>query len=160
MLTCFLKSGKFVPQNIGYILGLLDISKDPVFSTIFDNLPKDCVSDKEVSEEQSYFMQHVNDFSMQLTLYQESVQQYKNLFVVDSAWSVSSVVKLAEDKYVTHIFLVGLNVKQIACNINRLFSYHYTCIDCIVEENSGVLLLELRTMIMNVYMHNFNYTKS
>ena len=86
-----------------FITGLLDISKDPVFSSIFDNLPKDCGSDRERLEEQSYFMDHVNDLSMQLTLYQECVQQYKNLFVIDSDWSVSSVVKLAEDKYVKNL---------------------------------------------------------
>ena len=85
----------YVP--FGFI-GLKDISTDPSFSTIFDNLPKECASEKEISEEQSYFMQYANDLSMQITFYQQCVHQYKNIFLVDANWSVSSMVKLADDK--------------------------------------------------------------
>ena len=43
-------------------------------------------------------MDHVDSLSMHLTIYQDSIAQYKNLFMMDTDWSVSSIVKLAEDK--------------------------------------------------------------
>ncbi|CAH1788258.1 unnamed protein product [Owenia fusiformis] len=90
--------------------GMLDITSDPVFSTIYDKLPKEQPGDTEMAEERRFFMSNVESLSMQLTAFQKSVQQYNNLFVVDSDWIVTSLVKLTEDK-LDHQTYERLNAK-------------------------------------------------
>ncbi|ELU04066.1 hypothetical protein CAPTEDRAFT_159631 [Capitella teleta] len=78
--------------------GLLDISKDPDFSTAFDKLPVDEPGDSDIANECRYFMSHVEELSMQMTVFQNSVHQHENLFLVDSDWLISSIVRVLEDK--------------------------------------------------------------
>lgn len=77
---------------------MLDISKDPDYANAFEKLPKELPGDTEASEEKRFFMQHIDDISMQMSIFQNSVQQYHNLFIVDSDWIISSVVRVLEDR--------------------------------------------------------------
>lgn len=78
--------------------GMLDISKDPDYANVYDNIPVDQPGDVEMAEERRFFMSHVDDLSMQMTLFQKTVKQHRNMFVVDSSWLISSAVRLTEDK--------------------------------------------------------------
>ncbi len=77
---------------------MLDISKDPNYATAYDKLPVEQPGDTEMMEERRFFMSHVDDLSMQMTFFQRSVQQYKNLFVMDSDYLISSIVRILDDK--------------------------------------------------------------
>ena len=84
---------------MAYILiGMLDISKDPDYATAYEQLPTEEPGDTEMAEERRYFMTHVDDLSMEMIFFQKSVQQFKDLFVVDSDWLVTSVVRILDDK--------------------------------------------------------------
>lgn len=76
----------------------MDITKDPDFQGAYDDLPTEMPGDKSFEDEQKFFMHHVNDISLRLTFYQESIHQFKNLFVIDSDWTVSSVLRLMADQ--------------------------------------------------------------
>ena len=77
---------------------MIDVTRDPDYERIYDKLPVEQPGDAEMAEERRYFMQHVEDLSMSMTLFQRSVKQYRNLFVLEPDWIVSSVVRLLEDQ--------------------------------------------------------------
>ena len=52
------------------LLGMLDISKDPDYSKIYERLQQDEPSDTAMLEEMKFFMSHVDDLSMQITMLQ------------------------------------------------------------------------------------------
>lgn len=91
-----------------YFLGLTDITKDPDYASIYDKLPTETPGDQEMAEERKFFMSHVEDLMMQMTLYQNNVSHYKDLFLMDSKWAVSSVVKILDDK-LDHVSYERLN---------------------------------------------------
>jgi hypothetical protein len=84
--------------NAGIIIGLMDVTKDPDFVGAYEDLPSETPGDKTFEEERRFFMQHVNDLSLRLTLYQDNIFQFKNLFVIDADWTVSNVVHLMSDQ--------------------------------------------------------------
>ncbi len=43
-------------------------------------------------------MKHVDDLAMQMTLFQRSVMQHRNLFVVNADWSVENTIFLTDDQ--------------------------------------------------------------
>ena len=51
-------------------LGMLDISKDPDYSKIYDKLPRDEPGDTDMLEETRFFMSHVDNLSTQITMLQ------------------------------------------------------------------------------------------
>ena len=77
---------------------MLDVTADPDYSEIYDKLPVDQQGDIEAAEEKRFFMNHVDGLSMQMTLFQSSIQQHRNLFVMDFDYLISSVVHLTEDR--------------------------------------------------------------
>ena len=77
---------------------MLDITEEPDYMAAYKRLPQEQPGDIEAADERRFFMSHVDNMSVQMTLFQRDVQQYKNLFVVDSDWLVSSVVRLLEDQ--------------------------------------------------------------
>lgn len=77
---------------------MIDISRDPDYANAYDKLPKEQPGDSEMADERRFFMSHVDELSMQMTIFQNSVHQYRNLFMVDSDWIINSVVTLLEDK--------------------------------------------------------------
>ncbi|XP_052246071.1 ankyrin and armadillo repeat-containing protein-like isoform X2 [Dreissena polymorpha] len=78
--------------------GLQDITKDPDYATAYDKLPVESSGDTEMAEERRFFMSHADDLTVQMTLFQKHVTHYKDMFVMDSDWVVSSVVKVLDDR--------------------------------------------------------------
>ncbi|GFO42024.1 ankyrin and armadillo repeat-containing protein-like, partial [Plakobranchus ocellatus] len=78
--------------------GLIDITKDPDFAKIYDGLPLEIPGDAEMAEERRFFMSHVENLSMQMTMTQEEVLFYKNIYFVDAHYHVSSVVRLMDNQ--------------------------------------------------------------
>ena len=77
---------------------MLDVTADPDYADIYDKLPLDQPGDIEAAEEKRFFMNNVDGLSMQMTFFQQSVQQHRNLFVMDPDYLLSSVVHLTEDR--------------------------------------------------------------
>ena len=77
---------------------MLDITKDPDYANAYSQLPSELPGDSEMADEKKFFMSHVDSLSMQLTFTQNSIMQHENLFVIDSDWLVSSVVRLTDPK--------------------------------------------------------------
>ena len=89
-------------------LGLIDITKDPDYTETYDKLPVESAGDQEMAEERRFFMSHVEDIVMEMTLFQNNVVHYKDMFVMDCDWTVSSVVKILDDK-LDHVSYERLN---------------------------------------------------
>jgi hypothetical protein len=51
-----------------------------------------------MADELCFFMSHVDDLSVQMSIFQSSMHQHQNLFLVDSDWQISSLVRVLEDK--------------------------------------------------------------
>ena len=49
---------------------MLDISKDPDYRKIYDRIPEEESGDAAMLEEMKFFMSHVDDLSMQITMLQ------------------------------------------------------------------------------------------
>lgn len=77
---------------------MLDITKDPDFAGIYDNMRLFPMSKHDANMDKRLFMQHVSDMNMRLTFRQLSIKQHENLFVVDAGYDVSSLVRTGEDK--------------------------------------------------------------
>lgn len=71
--------------------GLLDISKDPCYSKHFEQMHRKSKDDSQ--EELQVFNKHIDELSMTLTFYQNSVQHYNSMFLIDAKYHVSSGVK-------------------------------------------------------------------
>ena len=80
------------------IVGIVDVTRDPDYTKVYDKLPVEAIGDSEMAEERRFFMSHVEDLMMQMTMYQNKVLHCKDMFVMDSSWVVSSVVKVLDDK--------------------------------------------------------------
>ncbi|XP_077978159.1 ankyrin and armadillo repeat-containing protein-like [Glandiceps talaboti] len=78
--------------------GMLDISKDPDYAGVYDNMKFFPMNEHEALEDKKLFIHHVDDISMQMTLRQNCIQQYHNLFVIDAIYNLTNVVRLGEDK--------------------------------------------------------------
>lgn len=78
--------------------GLIDVTKDPDFAKIYDQLPQVIPGDAEMDDEKRFFMSHVDDLSMHITMSQEECQYYKNLYIVDAKYHVSSVIRLMDNQ--------------------------------------------------------------
>ncbi|OWF40013.1 ankyrin and armadillo repeat-containing protein-like isoform X3 [Mizuhopecten yessoensis] len=90
--------------------GMLDITKDPDYANVYDDLPTEPVNDPEMNEERKFFMSFVEDLSMQMTFFQNHVQQYKDMYISEGDWLVSSVVKVLDDR-INHIGYERINTR-------------------------------------------------
>ena len=86
------------PVALANSLGMINIADDPDYSNVYDDLPQEEAGDSETAEERRFFMSHADDLSMEMTVFQKSVQQHQNLFLLDTDWSISSIVQMTEDK--------------------------------------------------------------
>jgi hypothetical protein len=77
--------------------GIQDVTYDQEYATIFDSLEKEDPDDKDIMEEKNFFMKHVEHLSMQMTFYHNDTFNYKDLYVMDTDWLVSSIVKALDD---------------------------------------------------------------
>ncbi|RUS87780.1 hypothetical protein EGW08_004445 [Elysia chlorotica] len=78
--------------------GLIDITKDPDFAKIYDQLPLEIPGDAEMGEERRFFMSHADNLSMHMTMSQGDALFYKNLYLVDAKYHVASVVRLLDNQ--------------------------------------------------------------
>ncbi|XP_067649055.1 ankyrin and armadillo repeat-containing protein-like [Haliotis asinina] len=78
--------------------GLMDITKDPDYSTAYDNLPVEQPGDTDMIQEGRFFMSHVDELTMRMTFSQNAVSHHKDMYIVDADWAVSSIVKLLDDR--------------------------------------------------------------
>ncbi|CAL1533328.1 unnamed protein product [Lymnaea stagnalis] len=76
--------------------GLMDITKDPDFANIYENMPTELPDDKEQLEELEFFMSHVENLSMRMTFTQNEILFHQNLYIIDSKYQVSSIVRLMD----------------------------------------------------------------
>lgn len=60
----------------------MDITKDPDYAKVYDDLPVDIPNDEEMEAEQAFFMSHTENLSMQLTLAQDHMETLRNLSLV------------------------------------------------------------------------------
>ncbi|KAK7009037.1 ankyrin and armadillo repeat-containing protein [Biomphalaria glabrata] len=90
--------------------GLLDITKDPEFATAYDSMPAELTGDVETLEENEFFMKHVDDITMRLTVTQDTVLFYENIYMVDGKYDVSSIIRIL-DINIDHIFYERLKTK-------------------------------------------------
>ncbi|CAD5114678.1 DgyrCDS3724 [Dimorphilus gyrociliatus] len=74
--------------------GTMDITKDPEYANVYDNL-KTMDTD---AEEAKFFMNHVDDMAMIMTIYQRAIIQHRNLFLIDADWIVSSNIRTIDEK--------------------------------------------------------------
>ena len=73
--------------------GLVEIGADADYAGTFTGLPPEL----ENVAEKNFFLSHTRALSLRLTASQRTVRQTDALFVVDAAWTVSSVVRLYDD---------------------------------------------------------------
>ena len=67
---------------------MIDITTDPDYANIYDDVPVEEEDDEELMEDLRFFMAHVDDMSMDMTLYQKAVYQHKSMFIADPNWAV------------------------------------------------------------------------
>lgn len=79
-------------------LGMIDITKDPEYADVYNDLPPDQSGDLDLAEERRFFMNHVDDIIMRMIVFTKSLSLHRNLFLLDSDWSITSVIHLLDDK--------------------------------------------------------------
>ena len=77
---------------------MIDVTRDPDYEKIYDKLPVDQPGDPDMAEERRFFMQHADDMTLLMALFQKNVKQYRNLFAIEADWTISSIVRLLEDQ--------------------------------------------------------------
>ena len=82
-----------------------------------------------MAEERRFFMSHVDSLSMHLTFFQNSVTHHKDMFVIDSDFLVSSVVRLLDDS-IDHTGYERLKVRGwcLKCQFDGVDNKHDTVI--------------------------------
>ena len=93
MKTCI-----YFQETFFCLTGLIDITRDPDYEHIYDKLPVDPPGDADMAEERRFFMQHADDMTLLMTLFQRRVKQHRNLFSFETDWTISSIVRLLEDQ--------------------------------------------------------------
>ena len=63
-------------------------------------------------------MDHAENLSIRMNVFMNSIEQHKNMFLVDGDWSVSSIVKLTDDK----IDLIGYERLQSRLRLQKVSS--------------------------------------
>ncbi|XP_076094844.1 ankyrin and armadillo repeat-containing protein-like isoform X1 [Mytilus galloprovincialis] len=96
-----------------YSAGIQDVTYDPEYGSIYDGIEREDLDDKDIVEERNHFMKHVEQLSMQMTFYQNKTFNHKDLYVMDSDWLVSSIVKALDDHVdkMTHTSYERINTR-------------------------------------------------
>jgi len=79
-------------------LGMIDITRDPDYADVYNDLPLDQTGDLDMAEERRFFMNHVDDIIMRMIIFSNSLRMHRNLFLLDSDWSITSIIHLLDDK--------------------------------------------------------------
>lgn len=78
--------------------GMIDITQDQDYKGIYKDIPVARAGDIDAMEETQFFMSHAEDMSLRMTMLQNSMQQFRNMFVIDADWIVSAVVRVLDEK--------------------------------------------------------------
>ena len=73
--------------------GISDLAKDPELTAAYEALPLENKDDPVAIEERRHFLKHVDELALKLTLFQNSVNQHQNMFLIDANYHISSVVR-------------------------------------------------------------------
>lgn len=73
----------WIDSSFNIWTGLMDITKDPDYTNVYDHLPVELPGDAEMAEERRFFMSHVDNLSMHLTFYQETVLSHKSMYLIE-----------------------------------------------------------------------------
>lgn len=79
-------------------LGMIDIGKDPDYCDAYNDLQFDNDDDPDMIKERIHFMKHVEDICMQMTLFQKKVMHEKDIYMMESDMTISSIVRLLDDR--------------------------------------------------------------
>ncbi|XP_056008070.1 ankyrin and armadillo repeat-containing protein-like isoform X2 [Ostrea edulis] len=78
--------------------GMIDIGKDPDYCDAYNDLQFDNDDDPDMIKERIHFMKHVEDICMQMTLFQKKVMHEKDIYMMESDMTISSIVRLLDDR--------------------------------------------------------------
>ncbi|XP_033103193.1 ankyrin and armadillo repeat-containing protein-like isoform X2 [Anneissia japonica] len=121
------------------LAGMLDITKDPDFTGIYDNMKLFPMSIHDANMDKKLFMSYVNDMSVQMILRHQNVYQHHNMFLYDGTHNVTSVIKLDEkridrDTYErlqtrlqAHLDVIENNMQNKAEIRRQLQLLHFVC---------------------------------
>ena len=73
--------------------GIMDLSADPLFAKAYANMLVENKEDPRIMEEKHYFMKHLDELALKMTISQKSINQHQNMFLLDSSYHISSVIK-------------------------------------------------------------------
>lgn len=73
--------------------GILDMSKDPSYSAAFENISVENNEDLPMQEQVHVFNKHIEELSMIMTFYQNSIQHHDSMFLIDADYHISGAVK-------------------------------------------------------------------
>ena len=73
--------------------GISDLAKDPELAQAYDALPVENKDDPAAAEEKRHFMKYVDELALKLTLFQNTVNQHQNMFLIDASYHISSIVR-------------------------------------------------------------------
>ncbi|XP_061167170.1 ankyrin and armadillo repeat-containing protein-like [Saccostrea echinata] len=90
------KEKSFLPDFISH--GMIDMGKDPDYCDAYNDLQFDNDNDPDMIKERIHFMKHIEDISMQMTLYQKKVMHEKDIYMMDADMTITSIVRLLDDR--------------------------------------------------------------
>ena len=73
--------------------GILDMAIDPELAEAYDALPVENKDDLGAIEKRRHFIKHVDELALKLTLFQNTVNQHQNMFLIDANYHISSIVR-------------------------------------------------------------------
>ena len=73
--------------------GILDLSADPLFAEAYGTMFAENMEDPRVLEESHCFFKHLDELALKMTIFQKSIKQHQNIFLLDSDYHITSTVK-------------------------------------------------------------------
>lgn len=76
---------------------MIDVTEDPSYANIYE--PVTSEKEEKFLDERKFFMAHVDNLLLRIIFHQSSIQQFRNLFVVDAEWDIDSVIHIVDDGF-------------------------------------------------------------
>lgn len=78
-------------------LGLIDLTFDADYTNSYESVSQD--REAYFMDERRFFMTHVDNVALRIIFHQKSIQQFRNLFVVDPDWDITSVIHIVDEAF-------------------------------------------------------------
>lgn len=78
-------------------LGLIDLTLDADYTNSYESVSQD--REAYFMDERRFFMTHVDNVALRIIFHQKSIQQFRNLFVVDPDWDITSVIHIVDEAF-------------------------------------------------------------